>query len=51
MKLGHISASTSTTHNITNNYVPVGARSFNVDSTTGFAVGDHVYVRRYATSN
>src|SRR6185437_14148404 len=45
------SASTSTTHNITNNYVPVGARSFNVDSTSGLSVGDHVYVRRYATSN
>jgi len=44
-------ASTSTTHNITNNYVPVGARSFNVDSASGFSVGDHVYVRRYATSN
>jgi hypothetical protein len=48
---GSGSASTSTTHNITNTYVPVGARSFNVDSTSGFNVGDHVYVRRYATSN
>jgi autotransporter-associated beta strand protein len=48
---GSGSASTSTTHNITNNYVPVGARSFNVDSTSGFAVGDRVYVRRYTTTN
>ena len=48
---GSGSASASTTHNITNNYVPVGARGFDVDSTNGFAVGDHVYVRRYTTTN
>jgi hypothetical protein len=46
---GSGSASTSNTHNITNHYVPVGARSFNVDSTSGFAIGDHVFVRRVAT--
>src|SRR6185312_6282127 len=40
---GSGSASQSTTHVITNQYVPVGARSFNVDSTSGFAVGDHVF--------
>lgn len=50
---GSGSASTvgGTTHNITNQYVPVGARSFNVDSTANLSVGDHVFVRRVATSN
>ena len=43
------SYSTVTTHNITNIYVPVGARSFNVDSTNGFAVGTNVFVRRPST--
>ena len=37
-----------TTRNLTNNYVPVGARSFQVDGTGGLAVGDRVIVRRYA---
>lgn len=48
---GSGSASSSTTHNITNNYVPVGATSFLVDSPSGFAVGDRVFVRRIATAN
>jgi len=48
---GSGSASSSTTHNLTDYYLPVGARSFNVDSTSGFAVGDRVFVRRIATSN
>ena len=39
-----------TTHTITNRYVPVGARSFQVDSTSGLAAGDHLYVRRVATT-
>ncbi len=39
-----------TTHTITNRYVPVGARSFQVDSTSGLAVGDYVLVRRVATA-
>jgi hypothetical protein len=38
-----------TTHNLTNNYVPVGARSFQLDGTVGLAVGDRVIVRRYAS--
>ena len=41
---------TLTTHNITNVYVPVGARSFNVDSTNGFSAGTTVFVRRPSTS-
>jgi hypothetical protein len=41
---------TLTTHNITNVYVPVGARSFNVDSTSGFSAGTTVFVRRPSTS-
>lgn len=51
--LGAGSAATvsGTTHNITNNYVPVGARSFDVDSTSGLAAGDRVYVRRTATDD
>jgi autotransporter-associated beta strand protein len=48
---GSASTVSGTTHNITNNYVPVGARSFNVDSISGLALGDHVFVRRVATSN
>jgi autotransporter-associated beta strand protein len=48
---GSPSTVSGTTHNITNNYVPVGARSFNVDSISGLALGDHVFVRRVATSN
>jgi autotransporter-associated beta strand protein len=40
-----------TARNITNNYVPVGARSFNVDSTSGLAVGDRVVVFRPSTTN
>lgn len=46
---GSASTVSGTTHNITNNYVPVGARSFDVDSTSQLAVGDHVFVRRIAT--
>lgn len=48
---GSASTVSGTTHNITNNYLPVGARSFNVDSISGLALGDHVFVRRVATSN
>jgi hypothetical protein len=39
-----------TTHTITNRYVPVGARSFLVDSTSGLAVGDYVGVYRPSTA-
>lgn len=35
---------------ITDRYVPVGARSFNVDSTQGLSVGDTVVVTRPGTS-
>jgi hypothetical protein len=38
-----------TEHNITDNYVPVGARSFHVDSTAGLHVGDSVIVHRPST--
>ena len=48
---GSASTVSGTTHNITNKYVSVGARSFNVDSISGLALGDHVFVRRVATSN
>ena len=44
------SYTTVTTHNITNTYVPVGARSFSVDNTNGFSVGKTVFVRRPSTS-
>ncbi len=46
---GSASTVSGSTHNITNSYVPVGARSFNVDSTSQLAVGDRVFVRRIAT--
>src|ERR1019366_8436690 len=48
---GSVSTASGTTHTITNLYVPVGARSFGVDSTSGLAPGDHVFVRRVATSD
>jgi autotransporter-associated beta strand protein len=48
---GSASTVSGTTHTITNLYVPVGARSFYADSVSGLAVGDHVFVRRVATSN
>lgn len=46
---GSASTVSGTTHDITNFYTPVGARSFLVDSTSGLAVGDRVFVRRVAT--
>ena len=49
---GSGSASTSgTVRNITNNYVPVGAYSFNVDSTSGLAVGNRVMITRASPVN
>src|SRR5207247_9850183 len=47
---GSASTVSGTTHNITNLYVPVGARSFYADSVSGLAVGDHVFVGRGAAS-
>jgi hypothetical protein len=40
-----------TTHNVTDNYVPVGAHSFHVDSIAGLQVGDSVIVHRPSTAN
>ena len=48
---GSASTVSGTTHNLTNHYAPVGARGFFVDSASGLAVGDHVFVRRVATSD
>ena len=48
---GSASTVSDTTHNVTNLYVPVGACSFNVDGTSGLAVGDRVFVRRNCNSN
>jgi hypothetical protein len=39
-----------TTHNVTDNYVPVGAHSFHVDSVAGLQVGDSVIVHRPSTA-
>lgn len=39
-----------TTHNFVDKYVPVGARSFRVDSTSGLAVGDTVVIHRPSTA-
>jgi hypothetical protein len=48
---GSGSAASGTSRTITNHYVPAGARSFYVDSTSGLSVGAEVFVRRVATSN
>ncbi len=49
---GSGSAATSgTARNITNNYVPVGARSFNVDNTSGLSVGSRVMITRPSPTN
>jgi hypothetical protein len=45
---GSAATVSGTTRNITNHYVPVGATSFLVDSTSGLAAGDRVFVRRNA---
>jgi Ricin-type beta-trefoil lectin domain-like len=39
-------ALTGSAVNITDTYVPLGARSFNVSSSSGFAVGDQITVNR-----
>lgn len=41
----------STTHNITDKVVPVGATSFRVDSTNNWQVGHRVIVQRPSTTN
>lgn len=41
-----ITVQEATKQNVTDSYVPVGARSFNVASAKGFKVGDKVLVRR-----
>jgi hypothetical protein len=38
------------THTITDRYVPVGARAFNVESTAGLRVGDTIIVERPSTA-
>lgn len=40
----------NTTHNLTQKLVPAGARTFQVDSTAGFSVGQTVRVRRPHTA-
>lgn len=40
-----------TKQRITNNYVPVGARKFNVVSAKGFKVGDKVIIRRFGNQD
>ena len=42
---------TGSTRNMIDKVVPVGARSFRVDSTSGFAVGDTVRVTRPSTAD
>lgn len=39
-----------TTHNFADKYVPVGARSFQVDSTAGLSVGETVIINRPTTA-
>jgi hypothetical protein len=40
-----------TQHNVTDNYVPVGAHSFHVDSVAGLQVGDSIIVHRPSPAN
>jgi autotransporter-associated beta strand protein len=44
-------SSTGSTYNITDSYVPVGARSFHVDSTSSLNVGDSILITRPSTAN
>ncbi|TWT91959.1 GEVED domain-containing protein [Stieleria varia] len=46
---GFASGIANTTHNIVDKYVPVGATSLLVDSTSNWSVGDPVVVRRPST--
>jgi hypothetical protein len=48
---GSRSTVSGTTHNIVDNYVPVGATSFTVDSTANLHVGDTVIVHRPSPAN
>lgn len=48
---GSRSTVASTTHDIIDKYVPVGATSLRVDSTANWSVGDRVVVDRPATTN
>ncbi len=41
----------TTKQKITDNYVPVGARTFNVSSAKGFKIGDKVMVRRHSNQD
>jgi hypothetical protein len=47
---GSQSTVAGTTHEIVDKYVPVGARSFQVDSTAGLTVGETVIVNRPTTT-
>ena len=48
---GFASGIANTTHNIVDKYVPVGATSLTVDSTTNWSVGDPIVVDRQSTAN
>jgi hypothetical protein len=48
---GSRSTVSGTTHNLVDNYVPVGATSFTVDSTANLHVGDAVIVHRPSPAN
>jgi hypothetical protein len=48
---GSRSTVSGTTHNLIDNYVPVGATSFTVDSTANLHVGDTVIVHRPSPAN
>ncbi|HZO84810.1 MAG TPA: DNRLRE domain-containing protein, partial [Verrucomicrobiae bacterium] len=46
---GSRSTVSGTTRNVTDGYVPVGARSFTISSTSGYAAGDRVIAKRPST--
>ncbi|MCA9139223.1 MAG: hypothetical protein KDB00_20760, partial [Planctomycetales bacterium] len=47
---GFASGVSNTTHNIVDKYVPIGATSVRVDSTSNWSVGDEVIVKRPSTA-
>ncbi|MFK8113949.1 MAG: cadherin-like domain-containing protein [Rubripirellula sp.] len=47
---GFASGIANTTHNIVDKYVPVGATSLQVDSTSNWSVGDPVIIKRPSTA-
>lgn len=48
---GSIAPDSTTVKRITDDYVPVGARTFTVENARGYNVGDTIFVRRYGNED